>query len=445
MLINNVNGERVGASFVKNSNFYIEVAKFVQAYTTIVNNPNEFLKEVGLSFIDEKKDRLNWNQFVKIVQGCDLGFKEIPTETELKVYYNYALEIGSLDSSVKKLATVDDVADAQKHYYNFIDEATDKAQNEYMKHHKVALSREREAANADNQLTLHKTLNIVSLVFMMFGVGFSIFGIASFFWKNDIAVTIGSIIPIWEKQYIGAIILTGLGVALFAIFDKFYLKSKDKYLDLKVATSMIFKRSDETFAREQALKNKLDKLKKDLSTIQAELADKDKKFDVKHNIDLLKTTNKYYQKLCEIEDEMFSSNSVQRAASQTMGQLGDEDFAPVKLSKEEFENLHAVSKEAITLEGTFDEEAYNAKFEQSRVQEQKPEKQEKVEDLKEVKEEKQEQSTEEEAKKEEELLEAIDYIKDILGFGLMEEQNEQIEEQEEQEKQKEIEEKINEK
>ena len=83
MLINNVNGERVGASFVKNSDFYIEVAKFVQAYTTIVNNPNEFLKEVGLSFIDEKKDRLNWAQFVKIVQGCDLGFKEIPTETEL--------------------------------------------------------------------------------------------------------------------------------------------------------------------------------------------------------------------------------------------------------------------------------------------------------------------------------------------------------------------------
>lgn len=444
MLINNVNGERVGASFVKNSDFYIEVAKFVQAYTTIVNNPNEFLKEVGLSFIDEKKDRLNWAQFVKIVQGCDLGFKEIPTETELKVYYNYALEIGSLDSTVKKLATVDDVADAQKHYYNFIDEATDKAQNEYMKHHKVALSREREVANADNQLTLQKVINVISLVFMMFGVGFSIFGLASFFWKNDVAVTIGSILPIWEKQYIGAIILTAFGIALFAIFDKFYLKSKDKYLDLKVATSMIFKRSDETFAREQALKNKLDKLKKDLSVIQAELADKDKKFDVKHNIDLLKTTNKYYQKLCEIEDEMFNSNSAQKTSTQTMGALGDEDFAPVKLSKEEFENLHTVTKEAITLEGSFDEEAYNAKFEQSRVQEPKAEET----NAKETKEEasaEQKTTTEASSEKDKELFEAIDYIKDILGFGLMEEQNAQIEEQEKQKELNEIEEKINEK
>ena len=444
MLINNVNGERVGASFVKNSDFYIEVAKFVQAYTTIVNNPNEFLKEVGLSFIDEKKDRLNWAQFVKIVQGCDLGFKEIPTETELKVYYNYALEIGSLDSTVKKLATVDDVADAQKHYYNFIDEATDKAQNEYMKHHKVALSREREVANADNQLTLQKVINVISLVFMMFGVGFSIFGLASFFWKNDVVVTIGSILPVWEKQYIGAIILTAFGIALFAIFDKFYLKSKDKYLDLKVATSMIFKRSDETFAREQALKNKLDKLKRDLSVIQAELADKDKKFDVKHNIDLLKTTNKYYQKLCEIEDEMFNSNSAQKTSTQTMGALGDEDFAPVKLSKEEFENLHTVTKEAITLEGSFDEEAYNAKFEQSRVQEPKAEET----NAKETKEEasaEQKTTTEASSEKDKELFEAIDYIKDILGFGLMEEQNAQIEEQEKQKELNKIEEKINEK
>lgn len=429
MLINNVNGERVGASFVKNSSFYIEVAKFVQAYTTIVNNPNEFLREVGLSIIDEKRDRLTWTQFVKIVSGCDLGFKEVPTETELKVYYNYALEIGSLDSSVKKLATIDDVADAQKHYYNFIDEATDKAQSEYMKHHKVSISREREAANADSQLAMCKTLSVITFILTMFGVFIAMAGLVSFFYNNDLAQAVGSIIPVWEKQYVGAIILSAIGIAIFALFDNLFLKYQDKYRDLKVATSMIFKRNDETLAREHVLKNKLDKLKRDLSVIQAELADKDKKFDVKNNIKILKATNKYYQKLCELEEEMFDVSATQKTAK-NLSNMAADDFAPVKLSKEEFENLHAVSKEAITLEGVIDEKAYNEKFEKSRVKteevnEKVESKEEKTEEA--VVEEKEEQAENENKEK---LEEAFDYIKSLLNI------NESIEENEKQEEAK---------
>ena len=46
MLINNVSTERRASLIVKNSAFYIEIAKFVQAYTTIVKNikPNFFTK-----------------------------------------------------------------------------------------------------------------------------------------------------------------------------------------------------------------------------------------------------------------------------------------------------------------------------------------------------------------------------------------------------------------
>ena len=91
MLVNNVNGEAVGASMVRDSEFYIELAKFVQAYTVIIGNPNEFLAEVGEPSIDEKKGRVTWEQLVKIITTCDFGFLIKPTEIDLKVYYNYAL------------------------------------------------------------------------------------------------------------------------------------------------------------------------------------------------------------------------------------------------------------------------------------------------------------------------------------------------------------------
>ena len=182
MLVKNVNGEAVGASMVRDSEFYIELAKFVQAYTLIINNPNEFLAEVGEASIDEKKGRVSWQQLVKIMSKCDFGFVTIPTETELKVYYNYALEIGSLDSVKKKVASVSDVADAQKHYYNFVDKAKDKAENEYLKQHDIYLSRESEMRNVDNELSKIKAGCVFAFIMMIFSCFIGVFGIISFLW-----------------------------------------------------------------------------------------------------------------------------------------------------------------------------------------------------------------------------------------------------------------------
>ena len=77
MLVKNVNGEAVGASMVRDSEFYIELAKFVQAYTLIINNPNEFLAEVGENSIDEKTGRVTWEQLVKIISKCDFDASNI--------------------------------------------------------------------------------------------------------------------------------------------------------------------------------------------------------------------------------------------------------------------------------------------------------------------------------------------------------------------------------
>ena len=406
MLVNNVNGEKVAASMVKDSKFYIEVAKFVQAYTTIVNNPNEFLSEVHLELIDEKKEFLNWVQFVTIMQNCDFGFKTVPTETELLVLYNYALEIGSLDSTEKRLATIDDVANAQKHYYNFVDEATDRAENEYLKYHKLTLSREREATNADNKLSALKTSKIVSFILMMFAVVVFSFGVVGMLYENVVVDAIGGLIPVWERKYIGGIILIVLGLILFAIFDHFYIRAKEKYFHLKKATEMIFKRSDETLFEDISLKAKFDKLKKDLRIVQEELADKNKSYDVKHNIEILKATNKYYQKLCELEDEYAETKLAAKSTADEKA-LSDEEFAPVKLTKEQEENLRTVNREAINLEGQFDEEAFNEKFEN--VKQSEEEKQEKKEEI-------EEKEKVEKEKDEKDLLNSIDYIKDILGF-----------------------------
>lgn len=406
MLVNNVNGEKVAASMVKDSKFYIEVAKFVQAYTTIVNNPNEFLSEVHLELIDEKKEFLTWVQFVTIMQNCDFGFKTVPTETELLVLYNYALEIGSLDSTEKRLATIDDVANAQKHYYNFVDEATDRAENEYLKYHKLTLSREREATNADNKLSVLKTSKIVSFILMMFAVVVFSFGVVGMLYENVVVDAIGGLIPVWERKYIGGIILIVLGLILFAIFDHFYIRAKEKYFHLKKATEMIFKRSDETLFEDISLKAKFDKLKRDLRIVQEELSDKNKSFDVKHNIEMLKATNKYYQKLCELEDEYAETKLAAKSTAEEKA-LSDEEFAPVKLTKEQEENLRTVNREAINLKGQFDEEAFNEKFENvKQSEEEKQEKKETIEEKEKV----------EKEKDEKDLLNSIDYIKDILGF-----------------------------
>ncbi len=416
MLINNVNGTRNAGTIVKNSEFYIEIAKFVQAYTTIVAHPNEFLAEIKEPEIDEKNDKLTWEQFQKIMKSCDLGFKEVPSSDDLLVWYNYALQIGSIDANEKRIASVDEVADAQKHYYNFVDEAKDKAETEYLRQKRVSEMRNREVAEVDNKISAIKAGNYVCFILMMFFVAFTCFGIVSFFAENAVADAIGSIIPIWEKQYIGAIIITIISLILFAVFDKIYIKTKRNYKELSVASETLFARVDDTYVVEKRLKRKLDNLAKDLKTVQAELADKTKKWDVKTNIDKLKVTNKYYQKFCENEME---SDGQKAFASEENNALSAEDFAPVKLTKEQEENLHSVSKEAIRLEGQFDVDAYNEKFEN--VKQEKQEEQEKTEE-------------EKQAQNEEELIDSIDYIKSILGFNNEIEEERKKQEKEEQEK-----------
>lgn len=427
MLVNNVNGEAVGASMVKDSEFYIELAKFVQAYTVIVGNPNEFLNEVGEPSIDEKKGRVSWAQLVKIMQTCDFGFLMVPTEIDLKVYYNYALEIGSLDSVNQKIATVSEIADAQKHYYNFVDQAKDKAESEYLKQHKVYLSRENEMKNVDNELSKLKAGSIFAYIMMCFSVAISVFGIVSCFWDNVIAATVGKYLPFWRAQYVGAITLIAIGLLLFFLFNKLYERYKRKHFKLDNATKTIFTRGNESYAMEIYLKRKLNNLTKQLRVVQAELNDKHKKFDVQENINRLKSTNKYYQKYAE-QEETYSAESNALAGNDEKN-MRPEDFAPVTLTREQEENLRRVSKEAITLEGQYDLEAYKEKFEKSRTKDDNEKEQSSV----------QEQSAEELAAKEkaeqqfkeqeemmnqqqlkvqeQEILDSIDYIKEILGFS----------------------------
>ena len=427
MLVNNVNGEAVGASMVKDSEFYIELAKFVQAYTVIIGNPNEFLNEVGEPSIDEKKGRVSWAQLVKIMQICDFGFVVVPTEIDLKVYYNYALEIGSLDSVNQKVASVSDIAEAQKHYYNFVDKAKDKAESEYLKQHKVYLSRENEMRNVDNELSKLKAGSIFAYIMMVLSAAISVFGIISCFLNNVIARTVGKVLPFWNAQYVGAILLIVIGLLLFFLFDKLHERFKRKHFKLENATKTIFTRGNESYAMEIYLKRKLNNLTKQLRVVQAELNDKTKKFDVQENINRLKSSNKYYQKYAE-QEESYSAEANAKSVSDEKG-MRPEDFAPVTLTREQEENLRRVSKEAITLEGQYDLEAYKEKFEQSRTKDDKEKEQEPV----------QEQSAEEIAAKEkaeqqfkeqeemmnqqqlkaqeQEILDSIDYIKGILGFS----------------------------
>ena len=427
MLVNNVNGEAVGASMVRDSEFYIELAKFVQAYTVIIGNPNEFLAEVGEPSIDEKKGRVTWEQLVKIITTCDFGFLIKPTEIDLKVYYNYALEIGSLDSVNQKIATVSDIAEAQKHYYNFVDKAKDKAESEYQKQHRIYENRENEMRNADNELSKLKGVCVFAYIMMILSVTISVFGIISCFASNLVVRTIGGLIPVWEEQYVGAIILILFGVLFFFLFDKIHEKFKRKHFHLVQATETIFTRGNESYENEIYLKRKLNTLTKQLKIVQAELNDKHKKFDVQESINRLKATNKYYQKYAENEESFAVTAETRVNGVDGEKNLRPEDFAPVVLTREQEENLRRVGKEAITLEGQYDLEAYKEKFEKSREKEDKV--QEKQEEIKQEKQEEQDEQskkaqdqqkefTEAQLKmQEQELLDSIDYIKEILGFS----------------------------
>lgn len=420
MLVNNVNGEAVGASMVRDSEFYIELAKFVQAYTVIIGNPNEFLAEVGEPSIDKKQGRVSWAQLVKIMQTCDFGFLTVPTEVDLKVFYNYALEIGSLDSLNQKVASVSEIAEAQKHYYNFVDKAKDKAEVEYQKQHKIYENRENEMKNADNELSKIKGVCVFAYIMMILSVSISVFGIISCFANNVIVRTVGNIIPVWKAQYVGAIILIAIGILLFFLFDKLHEKFKRKHFHLKLATETIFTRGNESYMMEVYLKRKLNTLTNQLKIVQAELNDKHKKFDVQESINKLKATNKYYQKYAENEQTYSAVAESGARATDDDKNLRPEDFAPVVLTREQEENLRRVGKEAIILEGQFDEEAYKEKFEQSRIKDKEEEREETQSESasQETAQSVQSQQTAEELKaQEKELLESIDYIKEILGFS----------------------------
>ena len=165
-----------------------------------------------------------------------------------------------------------------------------------------------------------------------------------------------------------------------------------------------------------------------LKIVQAELNDKHKRYDVQENINKLRSTNKYYQKYVENE-EVFGAES-SSLASDDERNMRAEDFAPVTLTREQEENLRRVGKEAINLEGQYDLEAYKEKFEKSRTKEDKnkeqlesEEKESRAFDVDEQKQaELQEQQRQEQLESEEkELLESIDYIKEILGFSDAEE------------------------
>ena len=424
MLINNVSTERRASLIVKNSAFYIEIAKFVQAYTTIVKNPNEFLQEINQPHIDKKTQHLSWEQMVEIMQKCDLGFTQIPTRTDLIVYYNYALEMGSVDSLDKKIATVGEVAEAQKHYYNFVDDAKDRAEEAYQKQRRIVENRRREMGYVDGQLTKIKARNWVCAIMMFIAVAIGMIGATGFFIDNVIVSSVGKIIPVWQPRYVGAIIMLAVMVGVFILFNNLFVRTKRDYVKLNQASATIFTRGEETYLKEQVLKRKLDALKKEFVTVQTELNDKNKKFDVKHNIDVLKTTNKYYQRLCE-DEESLTVVAEQAAAVNNVAKDFDDDFAPIKLTKDQEENMRGTKKEAIMLEGQIDMEAFTEKFESKKDKKGKDKDKEETKETKEKaeqeeKEQKEQQEAEAAAKAEENknMLDSVNQIREILGMNV---------------------------
>ena len=414
MLFNNLTTERRASLIVKNSSFYIEIAKFVQAYTTIVKNPNEFLTEINEPFIDPKKQTLKWEQLKKIMQVCDFGFAHSPSEMDLLIYYNYALSMGSVTALEKKIASVDQVAEAQKHYYNFIDEEKTNAEEEYLKQKKIYDARQREMSYVDGKLALGKTKNVFFAIMMFLSVVIGLVGIVSFFVDNAVASAIGKIIPVWKANYIGGIIMVVLMFLLFALFNSLYNKSKFEFVKLKEASVTLFDKEDELVSKQQALKNRLDEANKDYNVVIKEINDKKQRFDVKHNIDVLKTTNKYYKQLCETDElNKFAENIT---TGTTLA--SDDDFAPIKLSKEQEENIRAVKKEVIGLAGQLDVDAYNEKFEKSDKKkdskEEKEQEQTERKDEQELKEKLDSQKLDQERKG---FQESLNYVKDLLGMN----------------------------
>lgn len=294
MLVNTF-GKNLSASLVvKDSNFYIEVAKFVQAYTVILSNPNEFMQEIGEA--ENNQTKMSWDNLKKIMQKCDFGFSQVPTDSDLLIFYNYAIEMGTIAREDKRLATVEDIADAQKNYYNFVDDAKDRAEAEFLKHHRIAKIREKEVLAVRKKLNLFSFQRWTAFSLMIVAVIFFCIGVAGLIFNNPLVDSVGGIIPFGSKQYVGAVIVILLSLLMFWLCDRWNLKSKQEYLKLNHASELLFSTDNQDFITEQILRYKLDLLKKDHEKIVKEINDENKTFDVKTNIDKLLETNIYYQK-----------------------------------------------------------------------------------------------------------------------------------------------------
>lgn len=297
MLVIDVEGDVSAASMVKDSKVYIEIAKFVQAYNTIIKNPNIFLSEVGEPTIDSENETLTWEQFVKIATTCDLGFNPVPTENQLAMYYSYAVQIGSISKEEKVLATVKDVAEAQKKYYNFIDDATEKLEARYTKQHQITENREAEALEAQNNIDKKKLKAAGILCLMGLGVFLCGLGLGGLFFNIPLVTFFG-----FGNRYVGSVVFIVGGFCLFFFLDRIYVKFKYDYLQYKKDSEKIISKSERTSRDDLIMKDKLDKFREDLKVAKYELNDKDKTYDVENCIDKLKQKNKYYQNLLEDED-----------------------------------------------------------------------------------------------------------------------------------------------
>lgn len=297
MLFVDVEGEVSAASMVKDSKIYVEIAKFVQAYEAIVQDPNKFLTDINERPIDEETEVLTWEQFVKIATTCELGFNPKPDEATLVVYYSYAMQIGSISREAKRIATINDIAEAQKKYYNFIDDTTVIVENQYNKQHEIASRRAREAQEVESAISKKKLKIVGSSLGMAFGVllcGLGLFGM--FFEQLKIVKFIG-----FGNRFIGGIILMIIGFAIFFFLDRMFVKFRRDYLSYKDDTKNIISRSERTTNDELVLKDKLDKYKEDLKIAKYELADKNKNYDVTACIERLRGKNKYFQNMLESE------------------------------------------------------------------------------------------------------------------------------------------------
>ena len=116
----------------------------------------------------------------------------------------------------------------------------------------------------------------------------------------------------------------------------------------------------------------------------------------------------------------------QAAVANNVAKDIDDDFAPIKLTKDQEENMRGTKKEAITLEGQFDLEAFTEKFE-SKKDSKKQDKGEEKTEVQETKESKELKEHEEKvrqeaeaAKKAEEnkqMLDSVNQIREILGMN----------------------------